>query len=196
MTGAPGKLAALALAALVVWMAADGVARPVLGAFARLDEDARLARAAIARLETRVRAGADLALRAAEIERLAAASELQLVADTPALAAAQVQRRLGDLAELEGLGVLSVQTMPTAEIEGLRRVAVRAELTGSIAGLASLLHEIESGRPMLFVERLEIRARPPDAGGLRLGPPRGDGDRDALMVRLDVSGYLAGGGAS
>lgn len=190
------RLLALALAALVSWMIVDGVARPLLAAFVRLDEDARLARAAIGRLETRLRASADLTSRANEIQRTTTLSELQLVADTPALAAAQVQRRLGDLAELEGLGVLSVQTMPPVEAEGMRRVAVRAELTGSMAGLASLLHEIETGLPLLFVDRLEIRVRPPDVGGFRLGPPRERADAGTLSVRFDVSGYMAQRGAS
>lgn len=78
---------------------------------------------------------------------------------TPALAGAELQARLTDLATARGARVQSAQVMEEREEEGgFRRIAVQLRLGADPRALRDLLHAVESGRPRLLVDGLAIRA--------------------------------------
>lgn len=90
---------------------------------------------------------------------------------------AAVARGRGDLR--------STQTLPESKEGGFRRIGVRAMLAADLAGVQAILQALEGGRPLLFVDSLDIRAR--------AGPRQPDDTEPVLEVRFDVYGYLAGG---
>lgn len=111
-------------------------------------------------------------------------SPIFLEGGTPSVAVANLQERLRKLVETAGGELLSLQTLPERPEEGLVWVGVSMRLRLSTRSLKQLLYTIETSRPLLLVERLEIV------------PDRGYFDRktrryhplDKLQVTLQVSG--------
>jgi general secretion pathway protein M len=109
-----------------------------------------------------------------------------------ALAANGMQQRIVGLIESSGGTLVTVGVDPADDSEksSLKRVVVQAvaELTND--GLQQLLYELESGRPYILVDSLNVRN----------APSRGESDTDAsnrsgrLAVDLRAYGYFRGAG--
>ncbi len=164
------------------------IAEPLFGSYeaakARLEE----ARSRLARYRA-IAASTDRVERAAAQARAERASSgIFLVGNTDALAAAALQNTIGALAREAGAELRSVQSLPAEESEGLVRVRLKSQLITTTRGLKRLLHALETGRPLLFVDAIKIRAR------LGRIAPRTDAlevNAD-LMVDLTISGYRLG----
>lgn len=179
------RLAAVALLLAVPTLPYLALVRPVL--------DAHAARAAeIATLETKaMRLGAMAAVKA-ELARqrdaLAARrdqGDLLLSGASEALAAAALQNSLKAAVARAGGELRSTQALAVTEEKGFRRIAVRALLATDAEGLRTLLHAVESARPPLFVDGLEVRGR------ARTGESE---EEPRLDIRIDVFGYAGGSG--
>jgi general secretion pathway protein M len=105
------------------------------------------------------------------------------------LAAAQLQNQLKQFVDAAQAELKSTQTLPARKEGTLSRVTVRAQLTSSMAGVQAVIYAIESFSPRLFIDNLDIRARPQARGG------QISRDDVLLDVRFDVYGYLRGGQA-
>jgi hypothetical protein len=121
------------------------------------------------------------------IEALARESEangLYLQGSTDALAAAQLVEQLKQVVQESRGRVSAAQNLPVETADELQKVSVRIQFTGSIETVQRVLHAVETGRPMLFIDGLEIRetARSQYAEASDSDP--------GLGVRLDISGYL------
>ncbi len=101
---------------------------------------------------------------------------------TPALAGADLQARMTDLATARGARVQSTQVMDAQGVDGhdddagFRRIAVQMRVAADPRALRDLLHAVESGRPRLLVDGLAVRA-------LAFGT-------DQMDVTLTVIGFL------
>lgn len=109
-----------------------------------------------------------------------------LEGSTDALAAAWLVEQVKRGVQEHGGRVSAAQNLPTATADDLQKVSVRIQFIGVIETLQRVLHAVESGRPMLFIEGMEIR----ETARSQAGQER-DGD-PMLAVRLDVAGYLRG----
>jgi hypothetical protein len=183
MTAAPAlaqRAAALAILLGLAWMAAAGVAAPVLRAF-----DARIERVADLEIElaraSRLAAAADEAERAADRAQAAQNGDgWMLTAETPALAAAQLQAQVKRLAgELDG-AMPRIEAEPEAEAEGpLPMIRLTAEATVPQAALESFLRRLETEAPRPRIRTLRIERAARGIGG-------GD-DRPPLTARLTLA---------
>jgi hypothetical protein len=71
----------------------------------------------------------------------------------------------------------------SAEDRGLRRVAIRLQMTAELGSLVRVLHGLETGIPLLFVDNLELQSQvAASIGRRRAGAP--------LIVDFDLYGYL------
>ncbi|GGK84889.1 type II secretion system protein GspM [Amphritea balenae] len=112
----------------------------------------------------------------------------------PALAAARLQQYLSEVMRTSGGQVMSTQILNRTGDEPLTRVAIKVHLQLEISELVSLLHSIESGRPLLFIEGLNVIA---DARTKRRPQRQNNSQRTAqpvseirsLDVRFDLIGY-------
>jgi general secretion pathway protein M len=154
---------------------------PALNAF----QDARIyIEEASDRLERYRRAGRDRA----ELDRLAAEqrrrweeSGVFLVADSPVLATANLQKTIKDIMGRQKVALRSMQSLPS-RTEGLAdRVSVRVRLETDVPSLQKIIHELEAASPYLFLDQVSIHAQTTSAQ-LR-GPVR-------LEVQADIYGYL------
>lgn len=143
--------------------------------------------------------------RLAQLERLAATREpvqqsiakiqqdrnvtaQYLAQSAPALAAAELQQRLKAVVEAAGGTLQSTQALPPVEESGAVKVAISAIMNGDTGSLQKVLYNLESQTPLLFVDNLELSARP-----TRPRLPNGrfaTYTRVQLNVQFEVSGYL------
>jgi general secretion pathway protein M len=118
----------------------------------------------------------------AERSRTAIRSGLFLTGQTDALRTASLQALVTGIAGEHGIRMSSARTLPSREIDGLRLIGVQAELNADLESFQAMILSLESHRPYLFIESLNVA---PTAS-------RRPGD-DALRVRLGIFGAIAAG---
>jgi general secretion pathway protein M len=119
-------------------------------------------------------------------------------APTPALAGAELQRKVQDIVTAANGRLISTQILPGPPDESPPRVRVRTQIQGSTETLLDVLYDIEQARPFLFVDQVSVRssarprqpARDPRGRAIRRPPVNPAGE---LTVRLDIFGFTLGG---
>jgi general secretion pathway protein M len=106
--------------------------------------------------------------------------------DTPALAAAGLQNRVQHLAHRNRGNLISAQVLDPVREHDKLRVSVRFRISGDESTLLRILHGLEGGRPLLFVDNLTVQA--PPGGVNRSTQP----SSKQLNVGFDLIGYLPG----
>ncbi len=122
--------------------------------------------------------------RLAELTARESTSQVYLRGATDALAAARLQDQVSGVIERHGGTVRSIQSLPGQDDEELRRVAVRVQFTGSTESLFQAVYSLETARPFVFVDNLDIRNR---RSRRRANQQT---DNPALSVTLDLSGFV------
>lgn len=105
---------------------------------------------------------------------------------TEALAAAALQDRVRSIMQRAGGDVRSIQNLPSEGKDGLTRIGLRVQVVATIRDVRDILHELETGRPLLFVEDLNLRGR------LTRGEDNRPTVQDDLLVRMSLVGYRLG----
>ena len=114
-------------------------------------------------------------------------SEYYINATTSALAAAELQKKVKGVVEQAGGKLVSTQNIAGAVQENPDRIAVRVRMNGGVDILAEVLHTLEGGRPLLFVENLAIRSNK------RVRGRRGNRTTEfSLDTTFDLVGFLRG----
>jgi general secretion pathway protein M len=179
------RLAAVAILLAVVVAVAYGIALPLLDSYQESADTMSRLRAALTRYE---RAGTGLEQRQAELDALKqrrSTADGFLPGANEALAAAEVQNRIKTLAEVSKGELKSTQILPPQDEGKFRRIAVRAQLTLKLPAAQRILHGLESGTPLLFLDNVNLRAH----GERR----REDTPDDPIIdIRFDVYGYTRG----
>jgi type II secretory pathway component PulM len=105
----------------------------------------------------------------------------------PAVASADLQEILKNLAKEQGVQMSSTKVLPAREAGPYLEVPVQVQLTASLNQLVSLLYHLEHHKKLLFIPDLEINAP-------RL--VKGDKQEAPLQVNLVISGVIKKGVAS
>jgi general secretion pathway protein M len=127
----------------------------------------------------------------AKLEQIKAAGkqdERFIARDTAALASADLQSMVKEIVSQAGGELTSTQVIPERKEENFTRIAVKIRVNGSTDVLREVLHSIETAKPMLFVENLNIRPirMPRNIAGKPSQPV------DKLSFDCDVIGYMQG----
>jgi hypothetical protein len=143
-------------------------------------------------LQERLELARRLANSAAELPRLREAAakwrgvthdqDLLFAGSSDAVAGATLQSALKDLIEEGGATLTSAEILPSEASGKFAPVAVRVSFSGNLALIAAVLRGIEESRPVILVDRLDIRS------GNESG---GEGDDPSFAIALDVHGYRA-----
>lgn len=83
--------------------------------------------------------------------------QLSFVAPQPALAVAQLQGQISQIASAVSAVVMSSQPLPEARQGSLTKITLQTMLEADVKALVKLLHGIESARPLLKIEKLIVR---------------------------------------
>jgi len=172
--GRRGQLLALGLLLAALAAVYFLVVAPLLGLYAdrsTLVEDRRM-------LLPRLRATADeLPVLRARVEQLRASAgthKITLEGASDAVAAANLQSRIEELAASVGSTIGSTESLPAEARSGYRRIGLRYVLSGPYETLVKFLAKLESATPPLVIDNLHIHGvlrRPgtPAAAGLDAG---------------------------
>ena len=185
---APGwvsRLAALALSAGVAFAFYLFVVAPIVAGYAETDAAVAQAAELLDRYRRVAAARTGLQGRADALKSRQSEIGTYLGGETDALAGAELQELVNATVAKGGGGLRSVQILPVKADGGFRRIGVRVQMTATIAQVLRVLHGLEAGSTLLFVDNLEVSNR--RARRRRNQPVEMD---PTLLVRLDLFGYL------
>jgi len=133
----------------------------------------------------------ELEARLKQVQQDAAVTAFYLHADSTALAAAEVQGRIKRAIEATEGKLVSTQTLPVKDDGSNPQIAIRVRMTGDVDALASVLYNLESEPPLLFLDNLSVRVqRTRVRRSRRVRSPRLPTVQSSLDATLDVSAYL------
>ncbi len=105
---------------------------------------------------------------------------------TPALAAAELQKRIKEMVQDADGEISSTQVLPNKDEDGLLRITVKVKLTGDMEMLRNLLFEIDVEKPLMIIENLTIVP----GRKKRNRKTRKTEQTDKVVVTLEVSSYI------
>ena len=178
------RFLALALLLAVVYLPYALVVAPILAAYAGTRAEIDEYRDLIQRYRTIAADRGDLEEELATAQRNVFPSQYYLLGENPALVAASLQNQIKTFVENTGGKLLSTQILPSQVEQGSTRVTVRVRMTGSIESVYKALYAIESNRPALFIETVDLNARQVRIRGQQ------DTEQSELTAGYDVYGYL------
>jgi hypothetical protein len=177
------RAAAVALLFAVIGAVFALVVMPLAGHFSALRAGIAEQRELLGRLEG-FATNKPAAEAAAAQAKTAMAGGILLGGETDALRAATLQALLTGIAEKNGVRLSSMRALPAREQDGLRLIGVQAEFETGLKQLQSIIDAVETRRPLLFIESVQIA---PLAS-------RGRGG-DELKVRFGITGAAEAGDA-
>lgn len=184
-----GRLVALALVPVLLFVLYGFVIAPVLAAYAETDTRTQQVREQLAQFEAVAGTSAAYEAQLVELDRRLAAQSFTLDGETDAIAAAKLQDRVGSVITATG-GVLRANQVLAATDDGaFRKIGVRVQANLRIGQLARAIYQLEAGRPFVFLDGVEIKARV----NRRRNNEASDTDPE-LLVRFDAYSYLQGEG--
>jgi general secretion pathway protein M len=176
MSKTVSRIAALGLLAAVLALLVLGVAMPIAQRFQALAQAIEDQRLQLDQYGAVAAQGANL--RTLEQQRQAEFALNEFVpGDSDLAAQANLQTTLIGLAQASGVRVRSARKLPERERAPFKLVGMGLNLTTDIANVQKVLYAIETARPYLFVEAVDISP----LGGAN--PPPG---QRMLEVRLDI----------
>jgi general secretion pathway protein M len=178
------RLAAVGLLLLVLGGLASATVVPLTAHVATLQHEIEAHRALLGRF-TQIAAREGEATKYDGIASAAVVSGAYLKGDSVALTAAGLQAILAEIAAAQRVRFQSTRELPVRERDQMRFIGVRLQFSAQIEQVRSLLHQIETSRPFLFIEALQIQPISPHA-------QRDLKQSGLLEVKLDVFGAIAG----
>ncbi len=180
-TGRRGQMLALAvtvLAAMLLWL---GVVSPLLEWNADLAQRRAERETLAGRTQALVEGLPALRQRvAATAANPGIAASLQ--GETDAVAAANLQGALQDMAAKAGVTLSSIEQLPPDAVSGTRRIGLRVVVAGRWTVLIGFLASIDSASPRMLIDDLQLQRGP-----LLLGAD------NPLNATFAVYGFRAGG---
>ena len=178
-TGSHHRMAALAVTALAFAILSIVAVGPHVQA-SRMSETVDAAQTKLDAMNRLAARGPELANRNATIRSEQNRLKLLLTGETTGVAGAELQRFLLKRTARHRGTASTVLVQPPEGEGGLTRISALLTVRITIKGLRNLLHDLETGLPLLFVSELSVRSRPNTN-------PRAE---PLLDIRMRVSGFL------
>ncbi len=145
---------------------------------------------ALAKLRSEITREGDLLKENVDLVALGQDASLLLEGDKTGIAGANLQRLLSELIAEHGGTASSFQVLPPKEDGNLMRIPMSLSISVGIDGLRDILHGLETGTPLIFIDDIVVRSAQESFGAPDphyLGP---------LEVSLQVSAFASHNGAS
>jgi hypothetical protein len=124
---------------------------------------------------------ADLRPKYSELRESQLSNGHYLRSDTVAVAGAELQRIVKNIAAANQTQLISTQILPSSSEAGFIRIGLKVHLRGSLKGVLQSIYEIETGEVFLFPENLSLRD-----SGIRPRP------RQIVKKQMDATFELVG----
>ncbi|MFA5902271.1 MAG: type II secretion system protein GspM [Hyphomicrobium sp.] len=148
-----------------------------------IDQEIAAGERTLVELRKEIASESDMRKENLDLVALGQQGHLLLEGDTAGISGANLQKLISDIVLEHGGASSSLQLLATSEDGSLVRIALRLSISVGIDGLRDIVHGIETGKPLLFIDDLSVRAVEDRAGGTDphyLGP---------LDVTMQVSGF-------
>jgi len=179
-TGRQGQLLASALLLAALGAIYLFAAAPLLELYAERAAAVENARLLVPRLKTTADELPGLRARAAELRATASTHKVTLDGSSDAIASANLQSHIAELAAAAGVTIGSTESLPAEMRGGYRRIGLRYALSGPYETLVKFLARLDAATPPLVVDNLSIH-------GVMRRP--GTPAASALDAGLDVYGF-------
>jgi len=127
------------------------------------------------------------------IDNLGSEGDLFLSGNKKSIASANLREFINEAVKRSGGQLVSSQDYDAEPIASATAIGLRLQVTGEVKNLVDFLYELESARPIIFIDDLSVsssssRLRASKIRRNRTKPQH----RSSLDIRMDVVGYLAG----
>lgn len=123
------------------------------------------------------------------LDREVSNASFYIDANTPALAAAELQKKVKAAVDSAGGKLTSTQSLQQKEEGNAQRVAVLVRMGGDVDALFKVVHKLEESSPLLFIDNLTVRNRPVPRRRRARKPQPAQGQY-SLDISFELSGYL------
>jgi general secretion pathway protein M len=177
------RAAALALLGLLLMAAYAVVLHPLFGRYEGYQSTLQDLQSHLARYRAVAAERGAVEKRIEAFRRERGNVEVYLRNATSTLASAELQERIKQVVEGGGGTLVSTQTLPDRSDGGLVQVAIKVRMKGEVESMQKVFYELESGRPLLFIDNVFVRSRM-----IRRG--RNLDTAADLDINFDVVGYM------
>jgi len=187
MTNLPkwaSRTAALTLLAFLIGSAYLLLAAPVIESYRSTNEETQHVVEQLARYGQLSKTYPNRKAQLERLDRQQARSGIYLAGETDALAAAALQEDVRAKIGRNGGKVRSTQILPVKTDGEFKQVSVRVQLTATLGSLARILHALESGKPYVFIDNVDVKNRRARKAS------KAQQDDPELVIRFDLYGYL------
>jgi general secretion pathway protein M len=178
--GVRGKILAVGMLLGVLLLIDLVVISPIVGLYDSTAETVQERAALAQRLQNSIRELPRLRKAADALKESSGDQQLLLEGSSDTVAAAMLQSTVKSLIEDGGARLNSAEILPPEKQDPYQKVALRVSFTGDLTLLTAVLRGIETARPVIFVDNVDIRG----AGGAN----QDDGDQ-SLTIAFDLYGF-------
>jgi general secretion pathway protein M len=182
-TGRRGRLWASTLMLIALASVYFLVVSPLVNLYAERQSVLENRRMLLPRLKASAEELPGLRVRASELRAAAGTRKVTLEGASDAIASANLQSRIEELAASVGATISSTEGLPAEVRGGYRRIGLRYVLIGQYETLVKLLAKLEGATPPLVIDNLHIQ------GGLRAERQPGRPTTPGLNAGLDVYAF-------
>lgn len=186
------RLLAIAILVCVVVLGWTGIVHPVLDRWQETQAQIEQTKALLTRYRAINMRREQLEVEVEDLRQQILPKSGVFSGDDPGVVAAELQSAASQMVKAGGGDLLSIQIVRGEDAEKLAEVRVRVQFTAQPEDVTTIFHDLESARPYLFIDNLQIRA---GRGARRVRPTRtaaSDVDAAMLYVTCDVFGYMRG----
>jgi general secretion pathway protein M len=127
------------------------------------------------------------------LQREQAVNAYYLEQQSAPLAATELRKWVKTVVESSGGTLMSTQSLPLLENEPFPRIGISVRMSGDTEILQKVLYDLESRRPLLFVDNLQVRSRQIRRRSSR--DRRTIIEETRLTISFELYGYMRGKGA-
>jgi general secretion pathway protein M len=110
-----------------------------------------------------------------------------LKSGTEAVAGAELQRRITEIAAANEAQIVSTRILPATNETGFVRIAIKVRMQGSLPAILASLYDIESDEVFMFLDNTSVRDRMAGRAAARQGYRLMEADLDVIAYMPDVS---------
>lgn len=130
------------------------------------------------------------------IDELGAEGDLFLSGNKVSIASANLREFINEAVKRSGGQLVSSQDYEAEPVPSATAIGLRLQFSGEVENLIDLLYELESARPVIFIDELSVTSSSSRIRSSRVNlrdrRKRVSRNLSSLDVRMDVVGYLAG----
>ncbi|TNE75959.1 MAG: hypothetical protein EP334_09365 [Gammaproteobacteria bacterium] len=129
------------------------------------------------------------------IDEMGSEGDLFLSGNKQSIASANLREFINEAVKRSGGQLVSSQDYEADPVPSATPIGLRLQVSGEVQNLVDLLYELESARPVIFIDELSVTSSSSRVRSSRVSLRNRNVRRtnqSSLDIRMDVVGYLAG----